>query len=331
MTSPQITEHGQAPDGTPLQQIAIGRAGLSARILTLGATVQDLRLAGHGAPLILGFSDAQDYIGSTGCLGAIVGRCANRIAGGQFTLDGTQHQLDRNENDVQCLHGGRDGLHVQTWAILDLGPDHVTLGVTLAEGHMGFPGQLDLQCCYRIVDNTLTITLSGETTAPTYCNPASHIYYNLTGQPTALDHRLRVDAAQYLPVDARSIPLGTPADVAGTAFDLRQPATFNGPVDHNFCLAEARRPLTPVAELSAGNLRMEMATTEPGLQVYDGGWLDIAGRPGLDGVAYGRNAGIALEPQAWPDAPNQAWAAQALLRPGETYHSETRLAFVRST
>lgn len=330
MAQRNITDLGIAPDGKLFRSIRIGIGGLTARILTFGAALQSLRLGGHDHSVVLGHADPTDYFENPGCLGAIVGRCANRIAGGRFTLEGRTHQLDCNEDGVNCLHGGRDGTARRSWRVLESGEDHVTLGLQLEDGHMGFPGAIDLRCRYAIRGTTLTILLTGRSDAATYCNLASHAYYNLTGAPTTEAHRLCVTAERYLPLDARKIPLGAPADVAGTDYDFRSPRPLSAPLDHNFCRARARTPLGPAATLEAGGLRMTLETTEPGLQVYDGAALGRSGVPGLTGAPHAAYAGIALEPQAWPDAPNQSWAAQALLQPGETWRSETRLSFTRA-
>jgi len=329
MAQRHITDLGIAPDGKVFQSITIGGGGLTSRVLTFGAALQDLRLGGHDVPVVLGHAEPEAYFDNPGYLGAIVGRYANRIADGRFTLDGRGHQVDRNENGVQCLHGGSLGTSAQSWQLLESADDHVTLGLMLEDGHMGFPGALDLRCRYSTRGSTLTILLTGRSDATTYCNLASHAYYNLTGAADIKEHRLCITAERYLPVDARQIPLGAPADVAGTPFDFRTPAGLTAPLDHTFCRAEARTALGPAATLEAAGLHMTLETTEPGLHVYDGAALGRTNRPGLQGAPYGPHAGIALEPQAWPDAPNQSWASQALLRPGETWRSETRLSFER--
>lgn len=331
MTQKTQSDHGTAPDGKPLQALEIGGPELQARILTLGACLQDLRLADHGPSLVLGYADPRAYARNPHKHGAIVGRYANRIAGGRFTLDGVTHALDRNENGIQTCHGGTEGTQTRSWEVLDHGADHVTLGLRLAAGHMGFPGALDLRCSYRIEGASLWIDLQGVSDAPTFCNLTNHAYLSLTGAPTTAGHRLWVDADEVLEVDDHLIPTGRTLNVAGTGLDFRDPAPLSVAVDHNFCLAPHRRALSRAARLEADGLAMDLWTTEPGLQVYDGRALDTTGQAGLDGGTYGPHAGIALEPQAWPDAPNQDWAGQALLRPGETYHHQTRLAFSRTT
>lgn len=329
MAQADIITHGTAPDGAPFQGVRIGGDRLRAEVLTLGAALRDLRLRGHEAPLVVGYANPLDYFNNPHKLGVIVGRCANRIAEARFVLEGEAHVLDRNEREVQTLHGGSDGTHVKSWAIADHGAAHVTLEIALPDGHMGFPGRLAARCTYRVDGPVLSILLEGTCDAPTYCNLTNHSYYTLDGAPDLGGHRLCVLAERYLPVDARQIPL-QPVDVAGTAFDFRTARAIDAGLDHNFCLSESRRALTPAARLEAGGLAMDLATTEPGLQVYDGRALDRSGQAGLMGAPYGPRAGLALEPQAWPDAPNQVWAEQALLRPGEAYRHETRLRFAET-
>jgi aldose 1-epimerase len=183
----------------------------------------------------------------------------------------------------------------------------------------------------------LVIELLAETDAPTLCNLAHHSYFNLDdgGRTDALQHRIEIDAGAYLPVDAELIPTGDVFRVAGTPFDLSAPQVIrNGegashsPYDHNFCLASARGALRHAARLQAARsgVEMEVWTTEPGVQFYDGGGISCP-VPGLDAIQYGRHAGICLEPQVWPDAPNRAYFPQALLVPGESYSQTTEYRF----
>lgn len=326
------------PDGRTVHRVTLTGDGLTARILTFGAVVQDLRLDGHPPPLVLGFAGFPPYLDRSPYFGAIVGRCANRIAGGRFTIDGIIHAVDRNERGRTCLHGGADGISQRLWTLAELGGDFVTLSLRDPDGAMGFPGTLSIACTYRLRGAALEVTLTAETDAPTPCNLAHHSYFNLDdgGRSTILDHRLALFAEAVLPVDGHSIPTGAILPVAGTPFDframrpIRRPGDRAAAYDHNWCLAAERRAPTLAARLEAARsgLAMELTTTEPGLQFYAG--LSV-GRsdPGLDGIVYADTAGLCLEPQVWPDAVNQPAFPSPLLRPGESYRQETAYRFFR--
>ncbi|NPD16389.1 galactose mutarotase [Xinfangfangia sp. D13-10-4-6] len=320
----EIFDH--MPDGRPVHAIWLRGQKLSARILTMGATVQDLRLAGVAHPLVLGFPTLAPYFGPGLYVGALVGRVANRIGGARFALDGRQIRVDANEGE-NLLHGGRDGIHHQIWHIKDQGPDYAVLGLDLPDGHMGFPGALQIEARISVTDDVLGFDLSATTDAPTPVNLAHHGYFCLDDSGDIRGHQLQVAADHYLPVDATLIPTGAVADVSGTAFDFRTPrAIAPAGYDHNLCFASERGPLRPVASLAGqGGLKMQIETTEPGLQIYDG--RHFSGTPGLDGQSYGPFAGTALETQAWPDAVNHPHFPDTILRPGERYHATTRYRF----
>jgi len=326
--------------GETVHRITLAGGGLTARLLSWGAVLQDLRIEGHGPPLVLGFDSFADYEAHSPWFGAIAGRFANRIAGARFTLDGVEHRTDANEAGRTTLHGGRKGTANRVWTIAEVAPDRLRLELVDPAGHMGFPGTLHIACSCRLApDARLILTLEARTDAPTPCSLAPHAYFNLDdgGTGDILGHRLTVHAERYLPVDATMIPAGGPAPVAGTPFDFRRPRRIRYPAegpqlgyDHCFCLATQRRPLAPAAVLEAAGsgLRLEVHTTEPGLQVYAGGGL-APPVPGLGGRRYGAFAGVALEPQGWPDAPNRPDFPDSILRPGESWRHVTELRFAR--
>lgn len=328
-----VSAFGALPDGRAVQRITLRGGGLVAQVLTLGATLQDLRLEGVPHPLVLGAEDPTQYLEGMLYCGAIVGRFANRIGGGQFDLDGQRWQVDCNFRGTACLHGGSDGMAVQIWQIADLAEDRVVLVLDLPDGHMGFPGALRAEVTIALTgQGALCFAMQATSTAPTPCNLAHHSYFNLDDSTDARGHLLQVAADHYLAVDQGLIPVGAPEPVAGTAFDFRlaRPVGDHG-FDHNFCLSDRVQPLRPVASLTAprGDLRLVVETDAPGLQVYDGAHLN--GLPGLGGRRYGPHAGIALETQGWPDAPNRPDFPPAILRPGETYRHEAVYRFERVT
>ncbi|WP_163848461.1 aldose epimerase family protein [Pseudooceanicola aestuarii] len=322
------TPFGTTPDGQTVEALTLAGGGLTARLLTWGAVVQDLRLDGVDHPLVLGAPDLAPYLGPMLYFGAITGRFANRIAGGRFTQDGVTYHTDRNDPGG-TLHGGTHGTGQCLWQVLDHRPETATLGLTLPDGHMGFPGRIDIRAtCALPGDGTLAFDLWARSDAPTPCSLTHHSYFTLGGADV-LDHRLTLHADHYLPVTGSGIPDGLPAPVSGTRFDFRQSRPLRpGGFDHNFCLAGPRGTLRPVARLDGPSLSVEVATTECGLQVYDAGHIEAL--PGLDGRTYGPHAGVALEPQAWPDAPNRADFPDATLRPGEDYRHQLRYRFTRT-
>jgi len=324
---------GRTPDGETVEAVDLAAGGLHATVLTLGASLHDLRLDGADWPLTLGATDLAAYDGSLRYAGAVVGPVANRIAGARMMIGGRVCATDPNEAGRTTLHGGASGTHAQVWRIAALGADRVTLVLRLADGLGGFPGNRTLVAAYRLTPPArLTLCLCAVTDAATPVNLAFHGYWNLDGQGSIAGHSLRIAADHYTPVNADKIPTGAIAPVAGTRFDWREPRGLAGaaPIDHNFCLGAALPGcgLRPAAELrGASGVWMRVATTAPGLQVYDGAHLSLPAPGGLDQRGYGAGAGLALEPQHWPDAPNQPGFPPILLLPGAVYRQDSRFDF----
>jgi aldose 1-epimerase len=315
-------EHfGTAPSGEAVQRFTIKGGGLTASIISWASALQDLRLDGHDAPLVLGFERFADYPAFSPYFGAIAGRCANRIAGGRFAIAGRQYQADTNFLGKHALHGGSKGYGKRVWDVALHGDDFVTLVLHSPDGDMGFPGNLEATCTYRLkIPGTLSIELTATTDEPTLCNLTNHSYFNLDdgGSTDILDHRLMINGAAYLPVDDELIPTGVVQPVAGTAFDFRQPRPIRHEsdgaqtiYDHNFCLAAARGPLRQAAwaQGARSGVEMEMWTTEPGVQFYAGHKVDRPDQEGLGGRRYK------------PRVP------QAVLWPGEIYRHVTEYRF----
>lgn len=320
------------PDGQTIHRLCLTGGGLTAHVLTLGAIVQDLRLDGVAHPLVLGADHLTPYLGPMRYFGASVGRYANRIAHGRFTLNGQTHALSRNFRGQHCLHGGAHGCAEKLWSVRDLGKDQAKLAVTLPDGDMGFPGQLDIDLTISLSDGALGFDYTATSDRDTVCSLAHHGYFVLDGSGSLAQHRLRLAAEHYLPVDDDLIPTGHVAPVANTAFDFRSARPLRDvALDHNFCLPPARAGLQPVAWLQSAlsGVQMRVETTQPGLQVYTANHLPQDGVTGPDGRALGRHAGIALETQAWPDAPNHPDFPDATLRAGDTYRHVTRYVFDR--
>lgn len=329
-----VEPFGNCPEGE-VGRVTIRGGGLTAHIINWGAVVQDLRLEGHGAPLVLGYAGMADYIGHSPHFGAVPGRYANRIAGGRFIIDGERYQADQNEHGVNTLHGGKKGYSKRLWTFAGHGADFVTLTLHSPDGDMGFPGNLDATCTYRLkAGGALSIELSATTDRPTPCNLTNHSYFNLDdgGVGDILGHRLVIDAAAYLPVDDQAIPTGVVQPVDATPFDLRLACEIGATgvsYDHNFCLSAGSVALRRVAwaQGNSSGVEMETWTTEPGVQFYMGHKIKPNGPAGLTGRPYGPSSGFCLEAQAWPDSPNRPYFPQALLRPGERYRHHTEYRF----
>lgn len=323
---------------TDIAEVTLRAHGIEARIITWGAVLRDLVVAGPEGPrhVVLGLETIEDYVRHSPSFGAIVGRCANRIAGGRFPLDGREVQVETNEGP-NTLHGGPTGFGKRLWTLLAADDRRVHLGLVSEDGEGGWPGRVVATATYEIAaPATLRLILQASTDAPTPLNLSTHGYYNLDGSADVRDHVLQVAADFVTPTGAGDIPTGAIAPVAGTPYDFREPRPIRpagAPQDYdmNFVL---RRPAAPGPLLAraatlaspAGGLRMELWTTEPGLQVYDGYKVDVP-VPGLGGRRYGRNAGLALEPQRFPDAPNHGHFPPTILRPGEVSRQVTELRF----
>lgn len=330
----QIKEFGRI-DGHPVHSVTLtGEGGLRLTLLTLGARLAQLWLpdrAGALADVALGHDSLQDYLTRGGYLGATCGRFANRLAGGRIVLEGAQVQLDCNEGANQ-LHGGTRGFDVALWTIADHSATEVTFTHLSPAGDMGFPGSVQAVCTYRLDGHRLLITMTATTDAPSVVNLAHHSYFNMAGQGSGevMGQRLQLAARHYLPVDAANIPTGAVLPVADTPFDFTTPRAMGqslpgpGGFDHCFCLSDPLLPvaghlLRPCARLEdpASGRSLRLWTNQPGVQVYTG--AHFAGTPGKAGAVYGRFAGVALETQGFPDAPNHPQFPSTRLDPGQTY------------
>jgi aldose 1-epimerase len=339
---------GQA-DGVDIHEVTLrSETGAEAKILTWGAAVRDLLIptALGQQRVVIGFNTIDDYVADTAHAGAIAGRFANRIAQGRFEIDGQAHQLPLNQDGKHTLHGGGDGLGFsrRPWTLQGYDASSVTMSLQSEDGEAGFPGNLRVQCVYRLLaPATLRVELTATTDAPTLCNLASHGYFNLelpvgfenAPVPSAIDHEFVVEADFYTPVNDDLIPTGEIRSTVGTPFDFHWARPLRNPLgvkyDLGFVLRE--RP-SPAAELIHAatlygrktGMAMDVHTTEPHLQLYDGGSFN--GPPvGLDGARYGKHCGICVEPQRYPDSPNRSHFSDAVLRPGEIYRQVTEYQF----
>jgi aldose 1-epimerase len=344
-TSPNIAREifGHLADGTPVERVRLrGANGLEIAVITLGAAVQSLHVPdreGRCADIVLGHDDLAPYLARRSLFGATVGRCANRIAGAGFVLDGRRIQVTANNGD-NSLHGGAAGFDLRLWSIEALvdGPSpSVRLAYVSPDGEEGYPGKLGTRVTYAVRGTGFSIAFEAETDRPTIVNLTHHSFFNLGGVATAadvLDHELFIAANDYLPVDDALIPLGAPRPVAGTPFDFARPQPIGARIrggheqlrlgrgyDHNFCLGGGRteqpRLAARVRHPASGRV-MEILTDQPGLQLYSGNFLDgtVSGKHGR---LYRQSDAFCLEPQAWPDAPNRPDYPSVRLDPGQVY------------
>ena len=339
----RVTPVGDSSVG-PVRMVTVGREpGAVLRLLDLGATMHQLEVTdrdGVRRDVLLGHRELEDRLTSTAYVGATIGRYANRIAAGRFTLDGAEHQVGTHDRG-NALHGGPDGFDRRLWELVEADGDHALLSLVSPDGDQGYPGTVRASARFGVAGDEVTLEMSAITDAPTLVNLTSHAYLNLDGGGTVDDHLLSVAADRYTPVDGTGIPLAGHADVDGTPFDLREPTPVGRAartahpqvvaacgIDHN--LVPRGGGLRPVATLASPRtgLRMTLSSDQPGLQVYTGNVLD-GSTCGLDGALLRQGEGVALEPQLPPDTPNRPELGSAVLRPGEIYRSTIRWRFER--
>lgn len=339
---------GTLSDGRPATLYTIAnRHGMLVKITDFGGIITQIHAPdrdGILADVVLGFDSVEPYAAGSPYFGALIGRYCNRIRAGRFTIDGTTHQLQVNDG-THHLHGGEGGFHQVLWRALPFeeeGRAGLTLMYTSADGEQGYPGTLTVTVVYELNDNNeLVVAFDAVTDQATLVNLTQHAYFNLAGRGTILGHVLELDAHSYTPVDETLIPTGEIAPVAGTAFDFRTPRPIGERIgadseqlrfakgyDHNFVLAKPGGQTLALAarvhEPVSGRV-LELFTEEPGIQFYSGNYLDGS----LDGKGrnYGPHSGFCLEPQHFPDAPNQPTFPTTILRPGQSYATSTVFRF----
>ncbi|HTY94530.1 MAG TPA: aldose epimerase family protein [Steroidobacteraceae bacterium] len=337
---------GKLADGQIVEAVTLRNAhGVSARIISYGATLQSLMAPdrqGRLADVALGYDDLGGYLQHPNYWGGTIGRFANRIGGGRFTLDGHAYQLVRNDK-ANALHGGAKGFDKQLWQISSVreGPvASVVLTLTSPAGDQGYPGTVKVSQTYSLDESgALTLDYTATTDAPTIINLTNHSIFNMAGEGSVhgiLDQRLTIPASHYTPVDSGLIPTGHLQPVAGSVFDFSHGRIIGEGIrdgrdaqivvgrgyDHNFALdagLTAEPKLAARLEDPLSGRVLEVFSTEPGLQVYTGNFLDGT-LVGKHGHLYRMGDGIALEPQKFPDAPNHPGFVSARLDPGSTYH-----------
>ncbi|HEX3995525.1 MAG TPA: aldose epimerase family protein [Acetobacteraceae bacterium] len=335
---------GQLPDGRPATLFTLENSHLRVRITDFGGRMVSIEAPDRNGirdHVLLGFDDVAAYSDHGGSFGCLLGRYANRIAGAAFTLDGQTFPLSKNSGDL-TLHGGAVGFNRLFWTVASAKTDPVPtliLNLVSPDGDQGFPGEVTAQATYRLDADSLSLALEARTTRPTVINLSAHPYFNLGGPACGdvLGHEATIAADAFLPTDAEQLPSGEIRPVAGTPFDFRTPTLLGARIrqpdpqlyhglgyDHCFVL-RTHDPAMRVHDPATGRV-LEIHTDQPGLQVYTGNKL-TGTFAGHGGVVYRQSAGLALEPQDFPDAPHHPNFPSTTLRPGEVYHRTIRYRF----
>jgi aldose 1-epimerase len=343
MTPLPFEPFGPLPDGHHASLFTLENDRLRVRITDFGGRMVSIEAPdrdGHRDHILLGFDDVAAYSAYGGSFGCLLGRYANRIAGAAFTLDGQTYPLSKNNGDA-TLHGGATGFNRVSWTVVSAEDRTLVLTLVSPDGDQGFPGQVTVQATYRLDADSLSLAFEAQTTRPTVINLSAHPYFNLagTGSGDVLGHEVTIAADAFLPTDEAQIPTGEIRPVAGTPFDFRQPALLGARIrqpdpqlfhglgyDHCFVLgADASAPAIKVRDPASGRV-LEIHTDQPGIQVYTGNKLSGT-FAGHGGVVYRQSAGLALEPQEFPDAPHHPNFPSTSLRPGEVYRRSIRYRF----
>ena len=343
-----VSDFGTTDLGEPVRLFTLtNRAGHTAKIMTWGAAVTSLTMpdrTGVLADVVLGLDTYADYVARSRNFGTTVGRYAGRIAGGRFNLDGLAVQLDTG-GAAHSSHGGPVGFAKRNWTgrvdETAAGPG-VAMTLVSADGDQGFPGELVITVTYRLThDDRLTLAFEATTTRPTVLNPTHHSYFNLSGAPDrlVLDHVVTIDADRFTAFGPDKIVTGELRSVAGTPLDFRRPKpvgrdlatpdeqmTIGGGYDHNFVVRGPQGTLRRAARVDhpASGRRLELWTTEPGVQFFTANAVEMIGR---GGVPYHPRCGLCLEPQHYQNSPNRPEFPSTVLRPGETFRSTSEYRF----
>lgn len=343
--------YGTTASGATVFEYTLTNANrMTVKVINYGATITSIEVPdakGGLANVALGMSTLEDYETRSAFFGCVAGRYANRINQGKFVLDGKTYQLALNDGGVHHLHGGVKGLDKRVWEVKREGENSVELFYHSPDGEENYPGNVDVTVTYTLTEqNELRIDYHATTDQPTILNLTNHTYFNLAGEGSGsiTGHIMQILADRFTPGDALLIPTGELAPVAGTPLDFRQPKLIADGIrsnfaqivsgrgfDHNWVL---NRPtfedksliLAAVVSEPASGRRMEVWTTEPGIQFYSGNFL-LGLQYGPSGRAYRQGDGLCLETQHFPDSPNHPNFPSTTLRPGEEYKSTTVYKF----
>ena len=343
---------GKNPYGECVERFTLTNGnGIKLCIMTHGATILSLETPdrdGALADIALGFETAAEYGPGTPYFGSTIGRVANRISFGKFSMNGKEFQLALNGDGIHSLHGGDRGFDKRIWVAEALATENgVRMSYTSPDGEEGYPGTLTATITYTLTEeNEVKLDYAAETDQPTPVNLTNHSYFNLAGHDAGeiCEHLLTINADRFIPTDGTGKPHGELRCVGGTPMDFRTPHAIGERInadyesiqclkspgyDHNYCLnqtSENKLTFAARAEDVASGRTMEIFTTEPGVQFYSGNFLDGTDR-GKGGYQYALRGGFCLETQRYPDSPNQPQFTDITLRPGETFRSQTIYKF----
>lgn len=349
VTEPQTTRSGLVADDfiadidgrrTGLYTLTNAN-GMEVAVTDFGGRIVSMMVpdrSGQLRDVVLGFDNIDDYIHVPSDFGAAIGRYANRIGQGRFTLDGTVYDLPKN-NYGHCLHGGPDGWQYKVYDVVEADDSHIVLAMHSPDGDANFPGAVEATVTYRLTDdNALDISYEATCDAPTIINLTNHSYFNLSGDPSTsvCDDWLQIDADSFTPVDSTFMTTGEIVSVEGTPMDFRTAKRIGDEIDrydyeqlkngngydHNWVLATGGDITKKAAEVrnDVSGIVLEVYTDEPGVQAYTGNFLD-GSVTGKHGIVYNQRAAVCLETQHYPDSPNKSAWPSVVLRPGETYRS----------
>lgn len=340
----EVNDFGTLADSRPVKEFVLSNnKGLKAHIIEYGSVLTQLWAPdkdGKLADIVLGYDTLADYEKDQVFMGPLVGRFANRISKGGFTIDGQFFPLDNNLQDQVHLHGGMEGLGKKLWQGEVVDDNTICMSYTCPDGDQGYPGELTLKAWFTLdEENCLKLIYEGQTDKATHVNITYHPYFNLRGEGNVLDYRLTIHADEYLGIDENLIPDGKILSLVDTPLDFRMSRPVGNfiksefPVinyakgyDHNYIIRRQDAGLVKAArvyEPVSGRI-MELYATQPGLQLYTGNHLDIQGKRGQ---YYGNYTGICLEAQHFPDTPHHEHFPSSLLQPGEMYRHETKYCF----
>lgn len=336
---------GRTKDGFEVEAIALDNGVLSCEVITYGAALRGLRVPdrfGTKRDIVLGYDTIEEYEDCTSYLGAVVGRVANRIAGGQFTMNAKRYALAVND-PPNHLHGGAVGFSRRVWTVAEHTPECVTLSLTSPDGEEGYPGTLEVRVTYELKGCSLIMHYQAAADRDTPCNLTGHAYFNLDGHSSGpvAEQLLRLHAEYYTPSDATNIPTGEIAPVAGTPMDFRNATPIGAHIhepflqliqangyDHNYVVdgeVGSLRKAAQVRSLVSG-IKMDVETTLPGVHLYTANFLD-KGMKGKEGAVYGPRHAFCLETQFFPDSVNHPGFPSVILKPGHPYDHKTVFSF----
>lgn len=333
---------GTTEDGRTVDMYTLKNSSETAvDIITYGATVNSIYTAdknGKFADILVGFDNIEGHEKYSDYQGMTVGRYANRIANGTFSIDGNEYSLVKNEKDITCLHGGGELSHA-VWKAIIVDDSCLELSYSSPDGSMGFPGKVDFRVTFSLFeDNSFKIDYYAISDKKTIINMTNHAYFNLAGSGNILGHELMINADKYTPTDENSIPTGELKPVDGTAFDFREFKPIGKDIhsddiqltqcrgyDHNFCLNDGDGPAAAAYDPESGRM-LEMFTDLPGVQLYCGNFLD-GSKTGKNGTPIEQHAGFCLETQFYPNTPNVPSFPQCTIDAGKAFESCTVFRF----